>query len=384
MFRTRSAWRTCAVSVILLLSGTGSALASHGGGGGGGVAPAPPSTPSGAPAISISPAAVAFGAQPVGTASASTTVTVTNTGTAPLFFSAESQAGADPLDFTDLNSQCVGSSVAPGASCALTLGFTPHVTGSRTAVLQLFDNAPASPQTIALSGTGTSTAGPTPVTVDTTFLPCTAGVCALSDSIVNNFYFTPLTAAGQIQAPLTWSLAAGALPAGLSLSADGVISGTPTTIGTSTFTVKVTDAAGRVATQALSIAITPPPALGPAGCPKIGGQPGAASATLTGPAIGGRLPSGQTVLDESRITTCGGFSLLNASVSNVNLPNGTVMWFYFDSRIVGRVPLVNGSAKIVPFNLGDFLVSKDGVAVYDTPPPVTSPQQPLLSSGLLR
>jgi hypothetical protein len=42
--------------------------------------------------------------------------------------------------------------------------------------------------------------------------------------------------------PYTWSLSSGTLPAGLTLSAAGVISGTPTTPGTYTITVKVTDA----------------------------------------------------------------------------------------------------------------------------------------------
>jgi hypothetical protein len=41
-----------------------------------------------------------------------------------------------------------------------------------------------------------------------------------------------------------WSIVDGALPAGLTLSANGVISGTPTATGTSTFTVKAANAAG--------------------------------------------------------------------------------------------------------------------------------------------
>src|SRR5208283_4784413 len=55
--------------------------------------------------------------------------------------------------------------------------------------------------------------------------------------------------------PYTWSVSAGTLPAGLSLSSAGVISGTPTTAGTSSFTVQVADSAGGKATQALSITI---------------------------------------------------------------------------------------------------------------------------------
>jgi hypothetical protein len=67
--------------------------------------------------------------------------------------------------------------------------------------------------------------------------------------------------------PLTWSISAGTLPAGLGLnSTTGAISGTPTTAGTSSFTVRVADARGQADTQALSITIgtTPPPPNPPA------------------------------------------------------------------------------------------------------------------------
>ena len=57
----------------------------------------------------------------------------------------------------------------------------------------------------------------------------------------------------------TWSVSAGTLPAGLSLSSAGVLSGTPTTAATSSFTVQVTG--GGTATKAFSLTIndvTPP------------------------------------------------------------------------------------------------------------------------------
>ena len=59
-------------------------------------------------------------------------------------------------------------------------------------------------------------------------------------------------------APYTWTVAAGsALPAGLTLSSAGVISGTPTTAETANFTVLVTDSAtpAGTATKALSITV---------------------------------------------------------------------------------------------------------------------------------
>jgi hypothetical protein len=56
--------------------------------------------------------------------------------------------------------------------------------------------------------------------------------------------------------PYTWSISSGSLPAALTLSATGTISGTPTKIGTFTFTVQVNDATGLTAATTLSIKIT--------------------------------------------------------------------------------------------------------------------------------
>jgi hypothetical protein len=56
--------------------------------------------------------------------------------------------------------------------------------------------------------------------------------------------------------PLKWHISSGSLPRGLQLSSSGTISGTPSTIGTFKFTVKVKDAKGHTAAKALSIEIT--------------------------------------------------------------------------------------------------------------------------------
>jgi len=78
---------------------------------------------------------------------------------------------------------------------------------------------------------------------------------ALPGGTVGQPYSQTLTASGGI-GTLTWSLASGALPAMLSLGPDGVISGTPTTAGTSTFTVRVVDSLGQADTQSLSIVVS--------------------------------------------------------------------------------------------------------------------------------
>jgi hypothetical protein len=69
----------------------------------------------------------------------------------------------------------------------------------------------------------------------------------LSIATPTYIYDETLQAAGGVQ-PLKWSLASGALPAGLSLNSAGIIYGIPTTASatgtTSTFTLKVTDSSG--------------------------------------------------------------------------------------------------------------------------------------------
>jgi hypothetical protein len=75
---------------------------------------------------------------------------------------------------------------------------------------------------------------------------------------VGTAYDQTLAAAGGIPG-YVWSLNAGSnpLPVGLSLNPSGVISGTPTTAGATTITVRVTDSVGGTATKELSITISP-------------------------------------------------------------------------------------------------------------------------------
>jgi hypothetical protein len=68
-------------------------------------------------------------------------------------------------------------------------------------------------------------------------------------------YNLVLTAIGG-QLPYVWSLASGALPTGLGLSAGGIISGTPTVaINNDSFTIRVTDSIGRFITKGFSLTI---------------------------------------------------------------------------------------------------------------------------------
>ncbi len=61
------------------------------------------------------------------------------------------------------------------------------------------------------------------------------------------------------QTPYNWTNSSGALPPGLTLATNGVISGTPTTNGTFNFIVEVTDTLSDTATQALALTVGSPP-----------------------------------------------------------------------------------------------------------------------------
>ena len=82
---------------------------------------------------------------------------------------------------------------------------------------------------------------------------------SLPSGILQTLYSASLQATDGLS-PYTWSLSAGSLPAGLSLSSSGVISGTPTTAGTSNFTVQVSDSESPPATTStpLSLTVTAP------------------------------------------------------------------------------------------------------------------------------
>src|SRR5580704_17374669 len=78
---------------------------------------------------------------------------------------------------------------------------------------------------------------------------------SLGSGQVGTSYSASLSASGGTPS-YTWSLASGRLPAGLTLSSAGVISGTPTASGTSTFAVQVKDSGSPAQTQSASESIT--------------------------------------------------------------------------------------------------------------------------------
>ena len=133
---------------------------------------------------------------------------------------------------------------------------TPTTPGTTTHTFSLRDNSvPA--QTVSQTLNLTVAPPAAALTITTTSLP---------NGTVGQPYSRPVQATGGTGA-LTWTISAGTLPRNLNLDpATGVISGTPTAAGTSSFTVRVADAGGQSDTQPLSITIStvPPPPTPPA------------------------------------------------------------------------------------------------------------------------
>jgi Domain of unknown function (DUF1929) len=106
-------------------------------------------------AISLNPTSMTFVDQPVGSRSVAQTVVLTNNGAAPLTVDEVQLTGPDVGDFQVTTDTCRGASIASGASCVVSLAFSPTVVGRRSAGLRFIHSRPGGPQTLPLEGVGT-------------------------------------------------------------------------------------------------------------------------------------------------------------------------------------------------------------------------------------
>jgi hypothetical protein len=107
------------------------------------------------PEVTLSPASLTFSGENLGVTSQAQTVTLTNTGNAAMTISSLGLTGVDPGDFAQTNTCPISpATLAIGASCTISVTFTPTAEGTRTAAVSITDNAPGSPQAVPLTGTG--------------------------------------------------------------------------------------------------------------------------------------------------------------------------------------------------------------------------------------
>src|SRR5882672_5659010 len=102
------------------------------------------------PAVTFSPTSLIFPLQVIYTTSKAQTVTLTNSGAGILNIS---KIVASP-QFSQTNN--CGTTVAPAASCTLTVKFQPTTLDNITGSISVTDNAPASPQALPLTGVATA------------------------------------------------------------------------------------------------------------------------------------------------------------------------------------------------------------------------------------
>jgi hypothetical protein len=194
--------------------------------------------------VNVSPSNLSFIAQVVGTKSARKRVTFTNTGTGVLTINQIYFTGANPGDFAETNT--CGSAVAAGASCTISITFTPAAPGPRQAALQIRDSDLGSPQTILLTGIGTVVSlspkrlsfGNQPV--GTTSAPKNVTLTNVGNTQLN---FFGLVVVGKSRTDFSQANNCGASIAAKA-SCTITVTFTPTAAGTRGATVRITDDGG--------------------------------------------------------------------------------------------------------------------------------------------
>ena len=197
------------------------------------------------------------------------------------------------------------------ASATGIISGTPTAGGTSTFTVTATDSTTPTAQTASKSLSITVGTG---LTVTTT---------TLANGVVGTSYSQTLASSGGTS-PITWSISVGSLPNGLSLaSTTGVISGTPTASGTSSFTVKATDSTTGTpltATKALSIVV-------------------ASALTISTTA----LPNGAINSAYSQtLASNGGTSPITWSISSGTLPNGLSL--ASTTGIISGTPTASGSS----------------------------------------
>src|SRR5271157_2360321 len=255
----------------------------------------------GGPAVKLSPTSLSFLNQVINTTSVAKTVTLTNTGTAALNISSIATSG----DFGVFSKTC-GSTLAVGAKCTVKVTFTPTVLGKLTGALTFTDNAPNSPQTVALSGTGVLPATLTPATATYSAQAVGTTSAAKTFTLTNNQTVT----LSSIVISTTGDFAVSATTCTTSLAAKSKctisVTFTPKATGTRTGTLSVGDSANNSPqTSALSGTGVVPATLTPATASYAAQAVGTTSAAKTF-----TLTNNQTVtLSSIVISTTGDFAV---------------------------------------------------------------------------
>jgi len=277
------------------------------------------------PTVSATTLAVGSGPQDVAITPDGLYAYVTNylTGTVSVL------AGVDTAAPTVFDALAVGSD--PYGVAITPDGQYAEVTDRGSGMVSVIDGASSANPTLSTSGTMLVGSSPTGLAVAGSSLPTLAITPAtLKAAKVGANYKATFAAAGGT-APYTWSVSSGSLPAGLTLSSAGVLTGKPTTAGTSSFTVKVTDSSVPALSGTKTYSLTVDLAITPAKlkAAKVGAKykatlaaPGG-TAPYTWSVSSGSLPAGLTLSSAGVLTglpTTAGTSSFTVKVTDSSVP----------------------------------------------------------------
>jgi hypothetical protein len=191
------------------------------------------------PGEQVWPMLLNFGNVTVGTTTAPQVTSLTNSESAALNIANIAIAGANASDFAESNT--CGTSLAPGASCSVSVTLNPGATGARSGSLTITDSAPSSPQTVALSGAGTTSAASlTPSTIN--FPPQLVNTASPAQTVTLSSTGTTALTISQIAVAAPYSQTNNCTPS-LAPGSNCTVRVTfrPTTQGTQKGTLTVTD-----------------------------------------------------------------------------------------------------------------------------------------------
>jgi hypothetical protein len=193
--------------------------------------------------VGLSATSLTFNNQPVGTPSASQSIKVSNTGTATIQITGITITSPD-FYITPVN---LPLSILKNSSTTINVFYSPAQAVSETGVIGLvYNDIPE--QVVDLNGTGV--AATSLVIANNATLPAATVEAAYQSQLIANSGTSPYTFTVQ---------SGSTLPAGLTLSSAGLLSGTlasTVTVGTYTFTAQVADSKSHSATKLLSLTVS--------------------------------------------------------------------------------------------------------------------------------
>ncbi len=112
----------------------------------------------------LSPPSINFGNQAIDTSGTARTVTIKNVNTGYSILDLSGIKVSGNSDFAISANTC-GATLTAGMGCKVSVTYTPTVLGAESGTLNVFDNAPGSPQTVTMSGTGIAQTVVTPMSL---------------------------------------------------------------------------------------------------------------------------------------------------------------------------------------------------------------------------